>query len=264
MSTYLELFEQCMPYQLNPPFIGEEVREIRGIALPQDYIDFLHLHNGGTFSNPNDEDAIRLVLFSLEEIIKGDCYKLENGTWLGSEKSWRSDYQNSDTNTVTDCHGIDCSEAQNLYEAFYDDHIVIGFYESGDDESDPYVNLLAIDREGNYRSICDGDIEELGIHEFGTYVKTAYGGYVKYNVCLFESPMGLLDANRGSDGKGYQIVDRSEIEIRKEKYDYYRPYVLNQEPHWEYNFWDADHDDKKGWKGTSMKDLFEFFLSGEM
>lgn len=264
MDTYQEIFEQCRPCQLNSPYRGEDIGEIRGIALPREYMAFLRLHNGGTFSNPNDDDAIKLVLFSLEEILKGDCYKLENGIWLGSEKSWRSEYQNSDTNTVTDCHGIDCVEAQSLYEAFYDDHIVIGFYESGDDESDPYVNLLAIDREGNYRSICDGDIEELGRHEFGTHVKTAHGGYAKYSVCLFETPMGLLDANRGSDGKGYQILDRSEIEIRKKKYDYYSPYGLEENPHWDYNFWDAEHDDKKGWKGSSMRDLFAFFLSGEM
>lgn len=241
MDIYQKLFEQCTAYELNPPYEGEKIDEIRGITLPRDYINFMRLHNGGTFSNPNDEDDIKLVLFSLEEIREGHCYKLENGIWLGSEKSWHSEYQNTDTNTMTDFYGIDCSDAQSLYEAFYDDHIVIGFYASGTDESAPYIDLLAIDRESNFRCICDGDIEELGQHEFGTYVKTSHGGYVKYHACLYESPMGLLDANFGSDGKSYRIVDRSMLDVWKKKYDYYRSYGVVENPHWEYSCWDAEH-----------------------
>lgn len=88
------------------PRVFEEISEIRGIVLPQDYIDFMHTHNGGTFSNPNDEDTIKLVLFSLEEIIKGDCYRDEDGYWLGSRRSQPHAYQNMDTNTDTTPNGI--------------------------------------------------------------------------------------------------------------------------------------------------------------
>ena len=264
MSHYEELFQKCEPFRLNPPYQGEEISEIRGIVLPQDYIDFLRLHNGGTFSNPNDEDENQLVLFSLEEIQKGDCYRDEDGYWLGSRRSQTHEYQNMDTNTDTTPNGVACEDSTALHQAFCDDHIVIGFYEQKSGDSTPYVDLIAIDREGNYRTLCDGDAEELGRHEFGTYVKTAFGGYVKYNVCLYESPMGLLDANCGSHGKNYRIVDRSEIEIWKKKYDRYRAYGLEENPHWAYNFWDADHDDQYGWKGISLKELFAFFLSGEM
>jgi len=264
MSYYEELFQKCTPFRLNPPYLGEEISEIRGIALPKDYIAFMSLHNGGTFSNPNDEDANRLVLFSMEEIIKGDCYRDEDGYWRGSARSQTQAYQNMDTQTVTTPNGIACEDSTALHQAFFDDHIVIGFYEQESSNSTPYIDLIAIDREGNYRVLCDGDAEDLGRHEFGTYVKTAFGGYVKYHACLYESPMGLLDVSRGPDGKGYRIVDRSEIEIWKRKYDYYRPYGLVENPHWDYNFWDADHDDQYGWKGTSVKDLFAFFLSGEL
>ena len=264
MSAYDELFVKCSPFQLNPPYRGEEVSMIREIALPQDYINFLRLHNGGSFSNPNDDDANRLVLFSLEEIQKGDCYRDEDGYWLGSRRSQTHEYQNMDTNTNTTPNGVDCEDSTALHQAFFDDHVVVGYYETESRDSTPYVDLIAIDRKGNYRVLCDGDAEELGRHEFGTYVKTVFGGYVKYHACLYESPMGLLDAGRGSDGKGYRIVDHSEIEVWKKKYDYYRGYGLVENPHWEYNFWNADHDDRYGWKGTSMKDLFAFFLSGEL
>lgn len=244
MSAYEELFQKCAPFQLNPPYQGEEIRWVRGIALPQDYMDFLRLHNGGTFSNPNDDDTNRLVLFSLAEIQKGDCYRDEDGYWLGSRRSQTHEYQNMDTNTDTTPNGVTCEDSTALYQAFYDDHIVIGFFEQESGDSAPYVDLIAIDREGNYRTLCDGDAEELGRHEFGTYVKTAFGGYVRYHACLYESPMGLLDANRGSDGKNYRIVDRSEIEIWKRKYDYYYPYGLGENPHWDYNAWNAEYDDQ--------------------
>ena len=264
MPHYEELFRQCASFRLNPPYQGEKVSEIRGIAIPRDYIDFLRLHNGGTFSNPNAEDENQLVLFSLEDIQKGDCYRDEDGYWLGSRRSQTHEYQNMDTNTVTTPNGVACEDSTALHQAFFDDHVVIGYYETESRDSTPYVDLIAIDREGNYRTLCDSDAEELGRHEFGTYVKTAFGGYVKYHACLYESPMGLLDAGRGSDGKGYRIVDHSEIEVWKKKYDYYRGYGLVESPHWEYNFWNADHDDRYGWKGASMRDLFDFFLSGEM
>ena len=148
MSHYNELFQKCAPFQLNPPYQGQEISEIRGIALPQDYIDFLRLHNGGTFSNPNDEDAIRLVLFSLEEIIKGDCYRDEDGYWRGSARSQAHAYQNLDTQTVTTPNGVACEDSTALHQAFYDDHIVIGFSEQESSDSTPYVDLIAIDREG--------------------------------------------------------------------------------------------------------------------
>jgi len=96
MGTYQELFEQYKPYQLNSPYTGEEIREIRGIVLPRDYLDFMRLHNGGAFTNPNTEDENRLVLFALEEIQKGDCYKDEDGYWLGSAYSQTHEYQNID------------------------------------------------------------------------------------------------------------------------------------------------------------------------
>ena len=76
--------------------------------------------------------------------------------------------------------------------------------------------------------------------------------------------MGLLNVNGMFEGKRYRIVDCSEIEVLQEKYDRYRAYGLEENPHWDYSSWDADHDDQYGWKGTSMKDLFAFFLSGEM
>ena len=187
MSAYDELFMKCAPFLLNPPYRGEIVSGIRGIALPQDYIDFLRLHNGGRFSNPNDGEENRLVLFSLEEIIKGDCYKDEDGYWLGSHRSQSREYQNMDTNTITTPNGVTCEDSVALHQAFFDDHVVIGFCETASGGAAPYVDLIAIDRDGNYRELCDGDAEELGRHEFGTYVKTDFGGYVKYHACLYES-----------------------------------------------------------------------------
>lgn len=170
MSHYDELFMKCSPFLLNPPYQGEAISEIRGIVLPQDYIDFVRLHNGGAFSTPNDEDENQLVLFSLEEIQKGDCYRDEDGHWLGSRHSQTHEYQNIDTHTVTTPNGIACEDSTTLLQAFFDDHIVIGFYEQKSGDSAPYVDLIAIDREGNYRALCDGDAEELGRHEFGTYI----------------------------------------------------------------------------------------------
>jgi len=139
MSHYEELFRKCAPFRLNPPYQGGEISEIRGIVLPQDYIDFLRLHNGGTFSNPNDDDANRLVLFSVEEIQKGDCYRDEDGCWLGSRRSQTHEYQNMDTNTDTTPNGVACEDSTALHQAFYDDHIVIGFceQESGDSTAPP-------------------------------------------------------------------------------------------------------------------------------
>lgn len=236
---------------------------LRGIALSRDYIDFLRLHNGGSFSNPNDDDSNRLVLFSLEEIRKGDCYRDEDGYWLGSARSQLREYQNMDTNTVTTPNGVSCEDSAALYQAFYDDHVVIGYYETQSRDGVPYVDLIAIDREGYYRVLCDGDAEKLGRHEFGTYVKTNFGGYVKYSVCLYESPIGLLDGSGSFDGKRYRIVDHSEIEERKKEYDYYRGCGLDEDPRWDYDFRDTEHDDQCGWKGASVKDLFEFLLSRE-
>lgn len=264
MDTYQELFEQCKPYQLNPHYAGEEVHEIRGIALPMDYMEFLRLHNGGTFSNPNNEDDNRMVLFSLEEIQKGECYKDEDGYLLGSAYSQTHEYQNIDTQTVTTSNGIPCEDSDALYQAFYDEHIVIGFYEEGSRSATSYTDIIAIDREGYYRVICDGYVEELGRHEFGTHVKTDVGGYVKYHTCLYESPMGLLDPSGVHDGKAYRIVDRSELEIRKKKYEYYRFIRQEDGPHWEYQYWITDQDEYDEWKGSSVKNLFTFFLSGRM
>ena len=106
MGTYQELFEQCKPYLLNPPYAGADVHEIRGITLPSEYMDFLRLHNGGTFTNPNEEDENHLVLFSLEEILKGDCYKDEDGYWLGSAYSQTHEYQNMDTHHHIQRHSL--------------------------------------------------------------------------------------------------------------------------------------------------------------
>lgn len=125
MSDYDELFQKCAPFQLNPPYQGGEISMLRGIALSRDYIDFLRLHNGGSFSNPNDDDSNRLVLFALEEIQKGDCYRDEDGYWLGSARSQLREYQNMDTNTVTTPNGVSCEDSAALYQAFYDDHVVI-------------------------------------------------------------------------------------------------------------------------------------------
>jgi len=264
MGTYQELFEQCKPYQLNPPYAGEDVREIRGIALSRDYMEFMRLHNGGTFTYPGSDKSARLVLLSLEEIQKGDRYKDEDGYWVGSAYTQSHAYQNMDTQTVTTPNDIPCEDSTALHQAYYDDHVVIGFYVEEPRHSAPYIDIIAIDREEHYRVICDGYVEELGRHEFGTYVKTDFGGYVKYQAFLYESPMGLLEACSGPDGKDYRIVDRSELEVRKKKFDYYRSYGLEEVPHWEYQYWITEEDEYGEWKGTSMKNLFAFFLSGRM
>lgn len=49
-----------------------------------------------------------------------------------------------------------------MYQTFYDDHIVMGYYEVDSGSSAPSVDPVAIDRKGNYRVLCDGDAEELG------------------------------------------------------------------------------------------------------
>ncbi len=55
----------------NPPYEGEDIFEVRGIALPKDYIAFMRVHNGGEIDGPDG----RLILFSLEEVLSGEKYK---------------------------------------------------------------------------------------------------------------------------------------------------------------------------------------------
>ena len=264
MNMYDDVFVKCVPHRLNPPYEGEETGRIRGITLPADYISFMYLHNGGVFSNPCDHDGSRLVLFSLEEIQRGSCYHDEDGYWLGAAYSQTHDDQNIDTQTVTTYHGIGCDDSTALHQAFYDEHLVIGFCEKESGSATPWIDLIAVDREGNYRVICDGDVEELGRHEFGIYVKTEFGGYMAYRNCLYESPIGLLDTRYNADSKGYRIADRSEIAAWKKKYDAYRTYGLVDMPQWKYGNWYEKDGSLNRTKGYSMHELFQFFLSGEM
>lgn len=252
-EAYLRQFQQV---QLNPPYAGEEILQIRGIALPEDYRRFLRAHNGGVLR----QDDSRLVIFSLEEILKGDCFRDDEGYYLGSARSQSQEYQNPDTQTCTTPNGISCEDSKALYQAFYDDHVVIGYREKEASAGYPYVTLIAIDRAGNYRMLCDGDGENLGRYEFGTCVKTPFGGYVRYDVCLYESPMGLLEVRAGSGDKLYRIVSPDTLEEWKKKYSFFRKYGLQKNPHWEYDILDAEHSDEKGWRGNTMEEVFSFCL----
>lgn len=53
-------------FEFNPPYTGEDIIEINGVKLPQDYIDFMKEHNGGE----GDIGESWLVLYPMEELQK--------------------------------------------------------------------------------------------------------------------------------------------------------------------------------------------------
>lgn len=53
-------------FEFNPPYTGEDIIEINGVKLPQNYIDFMKEHNGGE----GDIGESWLVLYPMEELQK--------------------------------------------------------------------------------------------------------------------------------------------------------------------------------------------------
>ena len=51
-------------FEFNEPYEGEEISEINGVSLPQDYLDFMMEHNGGE----GDIGETWFVLYPLEEL----------------------------------------------------------------------------------------------------------------------------------------------------------------------------------------------------
>ena len=238
----------------NPPYEGEATLEVRGIVLPQDYVDFMRVHNGGEIDGPEG----KLILFSLEEVLSGEKYQYscnDSGRkcWLSSEYSLAHDYQNQDMQTVTTLMGVHPGDAPSLYQVFFDNHVVIGCQ-----QWDVYrYDLIAIDKDGHYRVVHDGAAEALPMHAFGTRVDTTYSFYVKYMDCLYESPIGLLEPAY----RGYRIVPREELEERKKMYFSYRSRYMKEPPVWPYMHLDISAGP---WAGRTMQDVLKLFHNGEM
>ena len=53
-------------FEFNSPYSGEDITEINGVKLPQNYIDFMTEHNGGE----GDIGESWLVLYPMEELQK--------------------------------------------------------------------------------------------------------------------------------------------------------------------------------------------------
>ena len=85
----------------NSPYHGEDIREVHGIALPQDYMDFLRLHNGGEVNNLKRKPkpwvlkfpSWKLVFFSMEDILSDKYYpqKKPYGKTYGSVQNTPSE-----------------------------------------------------------------------------------------------------------------------------------------------------------------------------
>lgn len=240
--------------QWNLPYEGESISKIRGIDLPQSYMDFLRKHNGGTVDGQDG----KLILFTLQEVLSGEKYQYaynDSGRkcWLSSEYSLANDYQNQHMETVTTLMGVHPTDAPSLYQAFFDNHIVIGCQ-----QWDVYrYDLIAIDREGHYRVVHDGAAETLPMHAFGTRVDTTYSFYVKYMDCLYESPLGLLEPAYC----GYRIVPREELNVRRNQFYSYRSPRLDEPPTWPYM---RQPGEDVPWYGSSMQDVLDLFCQGDM
>lgn len=60
-------------FEFNPPYTGEDITEINGVRLPQNYIDFMKEHNGGE----GDTGESYIVLYPIEELQKiNDEYEI--------------------------------------------------------------------------------------------------------------------------------------------------------------------------------------------
>ncbi len=168
----------------SPPCGRAVPSEIRGFQIPWDYRDFLTRHNGAhliyEFSSHQDLNiTCHVVLFSLEEILNKAPYTDPFGGYLGSELSLFNVYQNTSAGKRTTPYDTPCHDVPGLYEAFYRDHLVIGyvwqFWEESNDQDHPIraISLLGIDQDGHYFITNDEHIEShslsAGSHEEKTY-----------------------------------------------------------------------------------------------
>ncbi len=144
-------------------------------------------------------------------------------------------------------------DAPSLYQAFFDNHVVIGCQQW---EKYRY-DLIAIDKDGYYRVVHDGAAESLPMHAFGTRVETSFSFYVQYKDCLYESPVGLIEPAYC----GYRIVPREMLDEWKAKFYSYREPRLKEPPAWPYM---RLHINEVPWAGRTMQDVLELFRSGEM
>lgn len=248
----------------NAPYRGEEIREVRGIALPQDYMDFMRLHNGGEINNlkrrlrPGELKfpSWKLVFFSVEDILSGKKYSQWEGVWLGSEHSIGGTYPNSDFQIRTTRYGTPRGDEQNLYELFYDNHVVIGYYAWWTQKQYYRYDLIAIDKAGRYRVFRDGAAEKVTIHWFGTKVTYEFGSYMKYDVSLYDTPLGLMEFG----WRKKRLVSQAELEEWIAKYDAYRGPGYSKPVEWHYA-----HRLKEPtpWAGQNMDDVLAFFHNGK-
>ncbi|MBQ2955390.1 MAG: SMI1/KNR4 family protein [Clostridia bacterium] len=246
----------------NSPYEGEDVREVHGIALPQDYIDFLRLHNGGEVNNLKRKPrpgvlkfpSWELVFFSMEDILGEEYYPIDD-IWLSSRYSIGGTYQNLYTQTRTTRMGTDRHDAPHLYKLFFDTHVVIGYYAWWIREQYYRFDLIAIDKEGRYRVLRDGMAESVPKHRFGSTVTHKYGSYVTYNYCLYETPIGLLEF-----GVKNRQVSREELEELKAKYDKYIGPLHTGPVEWKYAHKQKEPDP---WAGRTIDDVLAFFHNGK-
>ena len=248
----------------NCPYIGTDIREVRGIALPQDYMDFLRMHNGGVINNlkrnPKPHTlkfpSWKLVFFSIEDILSERRYCYDN-IWLGSEHSIGGTYQNIYTQTETTRKGTDRCDAPHLYKLFFDNHVVIGYYAWWTSKQHYRYDIIAIDKDGRYRILRDGMAENVQTHWFGTNVTHEFGSYVKYNNCVYETPLGLMDLT--STGR-QAFISREELEAYKAKYDSYRGPRDILPAEWKYAHKLKEPDP---WAGLTIDDVLAFFHNGK-
>ncbi|MDO5144128.1 MAG: hypothetical protein Q4E72_05915 [bacterium] len=251
----------------NSPYNGEDIREVHGIALPQDYMDFLRLHNGGEVNNLKRKPkpwalkfpSWKLVFFSMEDILSDKYYPQKKAIWqdiwLSSEYSIGGTYQNLYTQTRTTRLGTDRYDAPHLYKLFFDTHVVIGYYAWWIREQYYRYDLIAIDKEKRYRVLRDGMAESVPIHWFGTKVTHEFGSYVTYNHCLYETPIGLLEF-----GIKDRQVSREELEEMKAKYDRYISPRYTGPVEWQYAHKQKEQDP---WAGRAIDDVLAFFHNGK-
>lgn len=247
----------------NQPYSGEDIREIHNIALPQDYIDFLRLHNGGEINNlkrkPKPEElkfpSWKLVFFSVEDILSGKRYH-SNDIWIGSAHSIGGTYQNTNLQIRTTLYGTHRADAPNLYKLFFDNHVVIGYYAWWTNKQYYRYDLIAIDKESRYRVFRDGMAEKMPIHWFGTKVTHKFSSYVTYNKSLFETPLGLLEFS----WKGNRLVSPEELEEWKAKYDAYLGPEHTGPVEWPYAHMLKE---PTPWAGQNIDDVLTFFHNGK-
>ena len=135
---------------------------IRGFPLPPDYRELMARQDGAHLvfdRSALDLDEVHIVLFSLQDIIDGSCYRDSFGGYLGSELTMREDFQNVPLGIRTTANDTPYDLAPKLFQQFYRDYLVIGYVWAYWEEPIRYIQLLGVDKDGAYIIARDWGIE---------------------------------------------------------------------------------------------------------